>query len=176
MHVCSCVVVRQSAIEGVHEGQHSMMSVTYFGHSISSIKQPGMHIPVQQMDILSLDVPHKHANALLLSQRLNGRSFERQSRVQSASEHCRSLHNDHSQSYIPLDFHDLKSFKTFREFSLTCSCRYSKFSRDCQLLRYLVHSMHFHFQIISLSFYTLFIYFSRTNCIKHSGQRLCTKK
>ena len=101
---------------------------------------------------------HKHAHTLPLSQRLNCSSFDLQLRVQSPSKHCRNLHDHHKESSIPWDIRNLKSFITFYVFSRTYPCCHSKLSWQRQLALYLTHSAQLDSQIISLSFYTLFLY------------------
>ena len=105
------------------------------------------------MDILTLYVSHKHANTQVLSYHLNCSSFDKKPRVQSPSKLCSNLHKHHDESSIPSDVPNLKSFITFHVFCRTYPCRYSKFSWQCQLSLYLIHSVYFHSQIITLSFY-----------------------
>ena len=61
----------------------------------------------------------KHSYMLLLSQRLNCRSFDRQNGLQSPSKHCRNLHDHNNQSSIPSDVLNLKSFITLHVFPRT---------------------------------------------------------
>ena len=116
---------------------------------------------------------HKLTHTFLLSLWLNCSNFDQQLRVQSRYKHCRNLHYHHKESSIPSDVNNLKSLITFHVLSRTYPCRNSKFSWQRQLSLCLVHSAQFHSQIISFSFYTLFLYLL-SNCAHVGRGQLCS--
>ena len=86
----------------------------YFMHWLDHLQLIDHIFPLNKWHILTLHITHKHKHSrtLLLSQRLNCRSFEQQVRVQSPSKLCRNLHNRHDESSIASDVHKIKSFLT----------------------------------------------------------------